>query len=907
MGFPSKRGREEAQAPSTSAGNFFGGGGYANFGHYMQEKQRKLKDQFAAVAEQRSSDAASRGEEAKPAIFKGLTFWMTGRTCIADSELKRLIFEHGGTYEQYGFTRVSHIIADNLASGNQSWRELRKRTKRGNVVTSSWVMDCVKEGKRLPEHRYMPKVLEAASTMLNFVAQKGPSTTASSYEGEVSNPGRAAASSSSSARTCTTPAVPAAAAAAAAAQLIPTMEIVDDSDEDAGEAVAAEPAASSSPLDEAAAELQQEALAERSPKEPAPFELSPPVERQEAAASEEEVRDEAQEATRVSNGHRRSIVQIETPSPSPALQVAVAAACAAEAVPMEASCGGVDEHHAAGGGRPNWDALSDDDEEDMIAPTSVEAPLEEPDAEEEEGHESLLHAAAPSAVEGGGSGGASAAALRAVAASPRARPLQSRQFVEPLEPEFQPLGTTVGGSSFSRALPPARRPPPPLLESEVSWSRENGVGSIEGSRLEEPPRSILDLQSFAAVAEDLADEAARLLPTQAAESVAICSVSLGIIMPFDEWTGVARAQEGGAATGPALLERLTERAAAVLSVGGSTSTSGWPSLRRVTLRLQALPQALPDEDPDVGAARPSKRWRVGWSALTPLLRPSSQQQQLMPPGYRADAQEVPVLQKPPTLWSSTEHEATAAAAAAVRQIEKRQAMMGTLEVAHSQVEADALRPGASQQADAGAAALRRMRRSHSSSSFCGGEMRRVESPAASVVLAAPGASAESPLLILAVDAAQCGQPPAAAAAALLSEECKTLATSLSTLFREGQASAFSGDVRAEETAASSAAALLGAVARHTRKASECDAAFENYADAVQVLLSRGQLEAALATVRLLRCAALVSQAPDEDLPRSGAAAATSRRTMFNKVHERTRRAIALTLRTRRAHVDVEPL
>ena len=111
------------------------------------------------------------GETGKATIFRGLSFWMTGRTCLPDQELKRIIVEHGGcselqcesiqlkvhpwsvatgpgVYEQYGFTHVTHIIADNLASGNQTWAELKKRSKRVNVVTSSWVTACVQEGRR---------------------------------------------------------------------------------------------------------------------------------------------------------------------------------------------------------------------------------------------------------------------------------------------------------------------------------------------------------------------------------------------------------------------------------------------------------------------------------------------------------------------------------------------------------------------------------------------------------------------------------------------------------------------------------------------------------------------------------------------------------------------------------------
>lgn len=63
-------------------------------------------------------------------------------------DLSSCLLAAQGVYEQYGFTHVTHVIADNLAAGNQQWAQLKKRTKRVNVVTSSWIMDCVKEGRR---------------------------------------------------------------------------------------------------------------------------------------------------------------------------------------------------------------------------------------------------------------------------------------------------------------------------------------------------------------------------------------------------------------------------------------------------------------------------------------------------------------------------------------------------------------------------------------------------------------------------------------------------------------------------------------------------------------------------------------------------------------------------------------
>ena len=39
--------------------------------------------------------------ETKTAVFSGLSFWMTGRSCLPDQELKRLIVEHGGVMARW--------------------------------------------------------------------------------------------------------------------------------------------------------------------------------------------------------------------------------------------------------------------------------------------------------------------------------------------------------------------------------------------------------------------------------------------------------------------------------------------------------------------------------------------------------------------------------------------------------------------------------------------------------------------------------------------------------------------------------------------------------------------------------------------------------------------------------------
>lgn len=177
MGRPRSKGKDAGCGGGASSGSgsgFFGGGGYSSHGAYMLEKSRKLKEQFGASAPKVADDDPS--VPAQPPIFRSLTFWMTGRTCVPDQQLKQLIVAHGGIYEQYGFTKVSHIIADNLALGNQTWRELKSRVKRGHIVTSAWVLDCIREGRRIPEARYMPKCLETGPTMLSFFGGVGDST-----------------------------------------------------------------------------------------------------------------------------------------------------------------------------------------------------------------------------------------------------------------------------------------------------------------------------------------------------------------------------------------------------------------------------------------------------------------------------------------------------------------------------------------------------------------------------------------------------------------------------------------------------------------------------------------------------------------------------------------------------------
>ena len=81
-----------------------GGGGWEDQGVYMRDKALKLREQLR------------REYGPNDGVFNGLTFWQTGRTDGVD--VKKLVTQHGGQFEQYGLRSVSHIIASNVATSN---------------------------------------------------------------------------------------------------------------------------------------------------------------------------------------------------------------------------------------------------------------------------------------------------------------------------------------------------------------------------------------------------------------------------------------------------------------------------------------------------------------------------------------------------------------------------------------------------------------------------------------------------------------------------------------------------------------------------------------------------------------------------------------------------------------------
>ena len=136
---------------NTNPGAAFrgGGGGWDSHGRYMHDKTIKLRDQLQESFTVKSS------------LFEGLTFWQTGRSFEID--VKRLVTEHGGSYEQYGMRRVTHVVAETIATSNQQWKALLNgglNSRQFKIVRPQWIVDCITQATKLSEGPYLPDGLQ---------------------------------------------------------------------------------------------------------------------------------------------------------------------------------------------------------------------------------------------------------------------------------------------------------------------------------------------------------------------------------------------------------------------------------------------------------------------------------------------------------------------------------------------------------------------------------------------------------------------------------------------------------------------------------------------------------------------------------------------------------------------------
>ncbi|KAK1300739.1 DNA repair protein REV1 [Acorus calamus] len=126
---------------------------FANFGSYMEEKNRKLREQFDTDA---STSSVGGGSSSGKGIFSGVSIFVDGFTVPSNQELRSYMLKHGGRFENYfSKSRVTHIICSNLPDSKV--KNLRAFSRGLPVVKPTWVLDSVAADRLL---NWIPYQLE---------------------------------------------------------------------------------------------------------------------------------------------------------------------------------------------------------------------------------------------------------------------------------------------------------------------------------------------------------------------------------------------------------------------------------------------------------------------------------------------------------------------------------------------------------------------------------------------------------------------------------------------------------------------------------------------------------------------------------------------------------------------------
>ena len=134
-----------------------------SFSKYMEAKNEKLRVQFSRKQQQQQKQQEhlrrkEGGEEGSSfrlsRLFEGVCIHVNGYTVPSHQELKDIMAEYGGSFENYfSNTRVTHIICSNLTDA-----KLKQYSKERNpvpVVHPRWILESIRAGQVLPHSRYI--------------------------------------------------------------------------------------------------------------------------------------------------------------------------------------------------------------------------------------------------------------------------------------------------------------------------------------------------------------------------------------------------------------------------------------------------------------------------------------------------------------------------------------------------------------------------------------------------------------------------------------------------------------------------------------------------------------------------------------------------------------------------------
>ncbi|RHY07947.1 hypothetical protein DYB36_004413 [Aphanomyces astaci] len=112
------------------------------FGEYMTSKIAKLRDQAVSHVKRTSR------------VLDGVVVYVNGHTHPSKMALRLLVLQHGGAFESYLTSQVTHVVATHLSTSKALEMTSSRKKKPLPVVHPQWIVDCVAQQHRLPVHLY---------------------------------------------------------------------------------------------------------------------------------------------------------------------------------------------------------------------------------------------------------------------------------------------------------------------------------------------------------------------------------------------------------------------------------------------------------------------------------------------------------------------------------------------------------------------------------------------------------------------------------------------------------------------------------------------------------------------------------------------------------------------------------
>eukprot|EP00762_Andalucia_godoyi_P005841 ANDGO_06954.mRNA.1 DNA repair protein REV1 len=181
-----------------------------SFGEYMARKIAKQREQFLGQrneffhgsrddAKSSSAGAASTeqsflnagGVPVTSNLFKDVCIYVTGLTNPPHASLKILMQQHGGMFENYLLSQVTHVVADTLSAAK--YKQLS--TSKHILVRPQWVLDSIAASRILPTFPYR---VQPPRGMSAPAAETGMATIAESLQKKRSSTAITSGASSSS-------------------------------------------------------------------------------------------------------------------------------------------------------------------------------------------------------------------------------------------------------------------------------------------------------------------------------------------------------------------------------------------------------------------------------------------------------------------------------------------------------------------------------------------------------------------------------------------------------------------------------------------------------------------------------------------------------------------------------------